>query len=622
MSTGWNAIQKRQKTLSECGVHLAPGQHPVADVPLPRPSGWAAVMGKRQTVIGSATERPLYVTVPTPLLPPAKVHTGLEVVLNKGPLWSVAVADLRAGDVAAHCRALTCTPNKDKPVGAYGAPTPFYIGFVKEECLWMPPSYAAAAFPNALPGVDGLSKGEAMRDEAVFTGSLWADYPPQQQAVSAWAAWQAANNNMPCMLSLPCGHGKSVICLAIAATQVRRVTLIIMHMKGLVDQWIEEAKKYVPGAKVGYVKSKCQRVKGVDFIIASVQSLHKHIQAGKPYLVDLFQRVGFVILDEAHHGVANTFQQVIANMPAARRLAVTATPRRQDGLFKELQFIFGPIVFRSYRKKGDCQVVMLKYTNPALTERRVRGTVAKYLMERDLLKDRVRTQMGLELAVDLVITQGRRVLLLTSQVTHVQELAEKAEVLLKAGWAAASTDPPPLRKVRLFVEDPTPRKRVRRKGETPEEAARLAEEAQFQYEDSGPHGHWEEFDAPEVATITTDHERFQRLLNYEARVVVATYDIMKEGISYNDWDTLLDMDDGMDPEQMVGRIQRMGNKKVPLVIDVYTPLSLYYGMMEHRVKEFYLQEEYDMHYQTASHDGTKPPAAFWQQFNRKAVNVL
>jgi hypothetical protein len=588
--SGWGSVihgpvAKRQKTLAECGVDVVP----------------------------LITSRPDYITVPTPLLAPAVVRRGLSAQLVAGALWSVPVAALPAGDLEAHCAALTCIPNKHKADSGFGPPKPFYIGFTQGDTFMMPPHYAAAAFPDLVP-VNTCTDGEAMRPEAVFSGSLWTSYPPQQQAVNAWQAWQEANNSKPCMLSLPCGHGKSVICLAIASLKVRRVTLILMHMKGLVDQWIVEAKRYIPGARVGYVKADKQRVEGVDIIIASVQALHSHIQNGKPYLARLFERTGFVILDEAHHGVANTFQQVIAHVPAARRLAVTATPRRQDGLFEQLQHIFGPVVFRSFRRKGDGQVVMLKYTNPVLGERRKWGKLRKDLMETDLISDRQRTQLGVGIAVHLVTSQQRRVLILTSQVVHVHELAAKVKASLVLEGAARS--------VRLFVADPSPRKRRRKKNETEEAAAAAAEEEQQAWEDSGPHGHYENFDAPHVSVITSDMSSFERQLNYEAYVVVATNDIMKEGISYNDWDTLLDMDDGMDPEQMVGRIQRVGDKKVPLVIDMYTPVSLYNGMKEKR-REFYLSQEFDVHYEHADVSGSPSVnLEFWEQFNRKAVSVL
>ena len=209
------------------------------------------------------------------------------------------------------------------------------------------------------------------------------------------------------------------MCLHIAAAVVRRVTLIMMHMCGLVDQWIEEAKRYVPGARVGYITADAVRVDDVDIIIASIHSLSSHIERGASYIPLLYARVGFVILDEAHHGVARTFQSVMANLPAARRMAVTATPRRSDGLFEELQYIFGPVAFRSYRRTGDAQVLMLQYVNPALTERTQWGRLRVDLMETDLCADATRNKMVVDLVTMLATKQLRRILIVTPRVEHV-----------------------------------------------------------------------------------------------------------------------------------------------------------------------------------------------------------
>jgi hypothetical protein len=558
-----------------------------------------------------------FTLVPSTLIKPFKVHAAADLEIHTGALWWVSTATLTPTEIEGHCKSLTCVPNEGKSSNKlYGPPKPFFIGYVSCERLYMPPHYAIQAFPNAVVATTELTTGEEMRPEAVFTGELWDTYPPQKQAVDAWSTWRSEHSKCPpAMISLPCGHGKSVICLAIASTVVRRVTLVLVHMKGLVDQWIAEAKRYIPGSRVGYIKAERQRVDGVDIIIASMQALHSHMKVDKEYLHVLKRRVGFVILDEAHHGVANTFQKVIAYIPAADRLAVTATPRRQDGLFEELQFIFGPVVFRSFRRPGDGQVIMLNYINPAIVERKQWGTVQKYLMEADLIADYNRTMIGVHIAAMLATEQRRRILILTSQVIHVKELHS---LLVTALEAHSDTL---MRRVTMFVPDPTPHKRRKRKEESVEEAQALAEACMQAYEDSGPHGKHTEIYVPLVGMVTSDMDPFTRQLNYEAAVVVATTDIMKEGISYNLWDTLIDMDDGVDPEQMVGRIQRAGDKKVPLVIDMFTKVSMFWGMSEKR-RNFYNGEEFAVHNISITGKDDMPAKSFWDIFNRKATSIL
>ena len=573
--------------------------------------------------------RPDFTTVPSVLRAPARVHRGDRWDLRAGALWSVSTEGLPTGELVAHLSALTCAPKRGG-----GLPSadqkPFHIGHEAGGRLYMPPAYAAAAFPVATVQPGDTVTGEPMRPEAVFTGQLWQAYPPQAAAAARYAEWAATSRSPACILSLPCGHGKSVVCLHIAAAQVRRVTLILVHMCGLVGQWVAEAKKYVPGARVGYVTRDSVRVEGVDFIVASIHTLRSHMDRRAaaaadnplpfPYLDRLRERVGFVIMDEAHHGVANTFQRVMAAMPAARRMAVTATPRRSDGLFDELQFIFGPVVFRSYRRRGDCQVVMLRWDNPALKERMGWGPggtrlVRVDLMEDDVLADFARTDAVVQLTVHLVTTQQRRVLLVSPRKAYVQELAGALQEALAPHAAALA------RTTRVFVPAKKPPAPRRRKGESVEEADARKQAALWEWEDTGPHGEWQEQPVPLVGAVVEGMAWADRTLQYEAPAVVATTDIMKEGVSFNAWDTLVDLDSVNDPEQVVGRIQRAGDKKVPLVVDVWSAVSLWSGQKQRRVR-FYTEEELTVHFTRADAATWRVDPEYWARFNRRATAVL
>jgi len=416
------------------------------------------------------------------------------------------------------------------------------------------------------------------------------------------------------MVCMPCGHGKSRVCLALAA-RVGRVTLILMHMIGLVDQWIKVARECLPGARVGYIKADGIRVQDVDVVIASIFTLKSHIAGGEPYLAALFARVGFVILDEAHHGVANSFQYVMAHVPARHRLAVTATPRRKDSLFQELQFIFGPVVFRSFRRPGDGQVALLKFNSSVLREHVVWGRLRKDLMEDDMVGDPRRTALAVRVATLLAVSQRRRVVITTPRAAHVEVLRAALQRELEPHAATLS------RTVRVFVSDAAPRKPRRRGTQTAEQVDTEHRAALYAWQDSGPHGRYEVVAAPLAGMVLESMKAPERELNYEACVVVATSRIMEEGISYDQWDTLLNLSDGVDPEQIVGRIQRAGEKKVPLVVDMWSPVSMYVAMRALRLK-FYRGEQFHVHYVEASGEEDAPGEVFWRRFDRVASRVL
>ena len=561
-----------------------------------------------------------------PLAPPYTVHRSITANVRTGALWSINIATsgLDAVEVAGHLTALTCVPNKQKSEkgSAFGLtpPKPFPIGFVREckdgQRLFMPPHYAAAAFPKHIIEEDGYTDGLPLRDECRFGGTLWQVYPPQQQAVNAiQKRYSDLKPIIPgCIVKLPCGHGKSVVvCKAIV--DFGRVALVAMHMIGLVDQWIKVVRHFIPGAKVGYIKADEQRVKGVDVIIASIHTLRSHLESGKQYLAELLPNIGTVVLDEAHHGVANTFQTVMAHIHARNRLAVTATPRRKDGLFGQLQYIFGPLIFRSFRRPGDGQVCMIKYTSAAIHERVVWNRVRKDLMEDDMVADTNRTALAVYLATHLAITQHRRVLVTTPRAAHVVELRNKLYPVMLPHASGLT------RSVRVFIPDKPPKRKPKRKHESAEAALERQQEELFAWQDSGPHGTWRDIDAPLVGMVLHDMTSTEREINYEANIVVATGKIMEEGISYDQWDTLLNLNDGGDPEQIVGRIQRAGDKKVPLVVDVWSPVSLYNAMRAMRLR-FYKGERFQIAHHECTGMTDLPGNEFWTRYDRKAVHVL
>ena len=537
-------------------------------------------------------------------------------------MWSVPTGTLDAAHVAAHLAALKCEPNKDKRTMPGVKKPVFFIGHVTGGRLYMPPWYGKLAFPRAIRYRTSYCRGEAMRDGVSFAGKL-AHHPPQQQAAQAYLAFLKANMDASaCVLTLPCGYGKTVLFLFLASA-LRRVTLVLVHKLPLLEQWIVEARRFLPAARVGYVRADAQRVEGVDVIIASTQSLCSHIQTGQAYLATLFRRVGFVCMDEGHHAIATTFSSVFNTIPAQYRLVLTATPRRKDGLMDKLQMIGGPVVFRAFRQVGEVHVVCVRYDNATAAPdqfRRVAGgqRVLNYTdMLTALSQDAERNRIVLAL-IEAQMPFHRRVLVVTCRKDHVTALADALDARFRdAGTAAALA-----RQVSLVVPDTAPRKRRRQKDEGPEDAARLAQEALYAWEDSGPHERLQDFPAPVVGRVVEGMEDVGRRLQYEAAVVVTTTQMMDEGISYNGWDTLVLLNDTSDPEQVVGRILRVcPTKRVPLVLDLWMAQSMFYGLANAR-RQSYLDEDFDIHDIQVTTVADVPDAGYWRQFDKPAPAVM
>ena len=81
-----------------------------------------------------------------------------------------------------------------------------------------------------------------------------------------------------------------------------------------------------------------------DITIAMVQSLRR------PLDESFLKQFGTVILDEAHHAPAFTFEQLINQFPAKFRYGLTATPVRRDGLSFVLHAVLGATVYKIEQK--------------------------------------------------------------------------------------------------------------------------------------------------------------------------------------------------------------------------------------------------------------------------------
>jgi hypothetical protein len=533
--------------------------------------------------------------------------------LEVNATWSVRASALSAADVAKHLADLTCEPNKDKAARqGKAAPKTFPIGAVLAGRLVMPPWYAKLAFPNAPHARVLLTRGEAMREGVTFGGTL-RSHPPQQQAAARYLEWIAAN--MPCtscIVTLPCGYGKTVWLLAMAAA-LGRVTLVLAHTIALVDQWIEEARQFLPGVRVGYIKDGTSRVDGVDIIIASVQSLRSHITGKQAYIPTLLARVGTLCMDEGHHAVASTFWEVMSQVPALYRFVLTATPRRKDGLLPQLQWITGPVIFRAFRQVDDVHAVCVEYMSEAHVEIKRYKMLDNASMVTALCEDDLRSSIAVELAVHLVRTQNRRIVIVTPRVEHIHRLADMLTPRL-----AEFCEP---REVDMFVHDKCKIRKTKLKSETPEQSLERFTAAKVAWEDSGPHGHVERVKAPLVGKVLAGMDTMDRETQYEGVVVIASPGIMEEGVSYKQWDTLLDLNNSSDAEQVVGRVLReCPTKKVPLIIDVWIALSLFNGLFWKR-HGYYRDEEFSRRSIQVRVPGDVVPALDWEKYNRFCEEV-
>lgn len=121
----------------------------------------------------------------------------------------------------------------------------------------------------------------------------------------------------------PTGSGKTVLFAEIVRGAVRKnpPVWIIVHRQELADQCSRALTAL--DLPHGYLAAGRAFALDAPALVASVQSLMRRLGRLPPPRL--------IVLDEAHHAVAGSWNKVLAACPGARILGVTATPERLDG---------------------------------------------------------------------------------------------------------------------------------------------------------------------------------------------------------------------------------------------------------------------------------------------------
>ncbi len=151
--------------------------------------------------------------------------------------------------------------------------------------------------------------------------------PYQQEACEAvLGEWQKGNRKT--LLVLPTGTGKTVVFSKVAEKRVRQGdrVLILAHRGELLEQ-AEQKIQHFTGLGCALEKAETSSLDSYFRItVGSVQTLMRQSRL-QQYPKNYF---GTVIVDEAHHVIAQSYQNILDYFSDASVLGVTATPDRSD----------------------------------------------------------------------------------------------------------------------------------------------------------------------------------------------------------------------------------------------------------------------------------------------------
>jgi superfamily II DNA or RNA helicase len=177
--------------------------------------------------------------------------------------------------------------------------------------------------------------------QAVAHGTLrLTPRPYQREAVAAILAAATRGVRRP-LLALPTGTGKTIV-FALLVQQRGGRALVLAHRDELIQQAVDKLQLVDPGMALGVVKAERDE-HNAPTVVASVQTLSR-----KERLARLVPDFRTIVVDEAHHAPADTYQRVLRYCRAWSPegplvLGVTATPERGDR--QSLRQVFQRIVY-------------------------------------------------------------------------------------------------------------------------------------------------------------------------------------------------------------------------------------------------------------------------------------
>ena len=213
---------------------------------------------------------------------------------------------------------------------------PAYRGFVKKEFIEI--GYPVRDEAGYRDGA-GLTFG--LRETAL-TGKPFNLRDYQNKSVDRF--WEKGKNTGGCgVIVLPCGAGKTVVGMAVMHRYQCQTLVLTTNIVAL-RQWKNELldKTDIPAEMIGEYSGDSKEVRPVTLATYNILTWRRDKESDFEHFGLFLQNDwGLIIYDEVHLLPAPVFR-VTAELQSRRRLGLTATLVREDGLEKDVFSLIGP----------------------------------------------------------------------------------------------------------------------------------------------------------------------------------------------------------------------------------------------------------------------------------------
>jgi superfamily II DNA or RNA helicase len=305
---------------------------------------------------------------------------------------------------------LTAKPFKIGIYGKFAKDNTFPLYIENGDYIGIPKYYGLEKFGE--PVINRLEIYKYPTFDMKYTGKL---RPNQEMIVKK--IFDGFDEQRGGLLIAGCGSGKTNMAIYIAC-KYKLKTLFIVHKTFLKNQVINRIKSVTNIKNIGVVQQKKVEI-NYPFVVGMVHSLAK-----KDYADENFRDFGMIIIDEVHHMGAKNFSRVYQKMSAKYMLGISAERKRNDGLYKIINWYMGPILHAEEQKPND-MVVVKKFHYKTSNKERVKIVLNKFTNEPDrstmvtnLVHIKKRNRFILKLVEEL-FDQGKNVLILSGRLKQV-----------------------------------------------------------------------------------------------------------------------------------------------------------------------------------------------------------
>ena len=435
-------------------------------------------------------------------------------VIDKSDMTGIQLENLR--------RELTVKPFKMETYAKFSKENDFEVFEESENQICIPKYFGIEKFGK--PNKNILEKYTSRKYDMRYLGDL-----RDNQKIIVAKIMKGFEEHRGGILVAGCGCGKTNMAIWLAC-QLKVKTLFVVHKDFLKNQITKRIKSTTNIKKVGTIQGK-----KVDtdhaFVIGMVQSL---TSKKTEYDRKIFKEFGLIIIDEVHHMGSKVYSSFFRKISSKYMLGISAENRRNDGMYKLINWYMGPILHFEEQKPNDkvlVKSIVFKSDNENRTEviidRRTKEP-NRSLMITNLIHIKRRNQLLYNI-IKILYRAGRTVLFLTGRRKHIKFI----ERCIKRDYEIA--------------------------------------------EDYGLY----------IGSMNEE----ELAISSKKKVILGTYDMAQEGLDIEDLDVLVMATPKSTVKQPIGRILRKDHAKNPLVIEINDEVSIFIKQAMKR-STYYQKQKY------------------------------